>query len=366
MFKIINNFFEGYIGEDYSGWLTVAIIILLFLILRRIFNGIIYPQVYKGLDKAKTTTGKRFWENFKVPIGRIIVFIGFYIALAYIKEAQAISEFKASESFILKLIKSMIIIEIASGFYRVIGQNSILFDKITGVAQIQASKILEPFVVKILRFIVIVIASSAIAELFGYSMDTIIAGLGIGGVAIALAAQDTLSNLLGGIIILLDKPFDIDDWINCNGIEGIVEDISFRSTRIRTFEKELIYVPNAIMSKEAIINYSKRGIRRARFKIGLTYSTSSSQMKNCIEKIEEYLNTVNEIDRDTILVKFEGFNDSSLDILIMYFAKTSEYQKYMEVREEINLAIMDIVEKESLSMAFPSTSVYFETPLDTK
>lgn len=366
MLNAMNDFLKMYIGSAYSKWVTAVLVVLIFGVVRKIFTKIIYTQVCNGLEKTKAKSAMRFWENFKIPIGRIIILAGVYIAISYILKTDALLEFDQSESVLLKLIKSTIIIEIASGFYRLIGQNSILFDKITGVAQIEASKILEPFISKILRFIVIVIASSAIAELFGYSMDTIIAGLGIGGVAIALAAQDTLSNLLGGIIILFDKPFDIDDWINCSGIEGIVEDISFRSTRIRTFEKELIYVPNAIMSKEAIVNYSKRGIRRAKFKIGLMYSTTSSQMKKCVDSIEAYLKNNDSIDKDSILVRFDEFNNSSLDILIIYFAKTSDYQVYMGIKEEINLKIMDIVESEGLSMAFPSTSIYFETPIDKK
>lgn len=362
MIEFMNIVLIKYRELEYSQYITALLIFFVFFLAKKIFEKFIYKNILRGFEKTKSEFAMKFWENFKNPIGRIILLVGIYSSLHYViayKLDPSIA-FRADDDFFLKIVKALIVIQVASGFYNLVDRDSKILTKIKGITNIEASKILEPFISKIIRFIIIVIATSAIAELFGYSMDTIVAGLGIGGVAIALAAQDTLSNLLGGVIILMDKPFDIDDWINCNGIEGIVEDISFRSTRIRTFEKELIYVPNAIMAKEPISNFSKRGLRRARFKIGLTYNTTSSQMKACVNAISLKLASIAEIDEKTVVVKFEGFNDSSLDILVMYFVKTTEYNKYMSIREQVNLFIMDIVENQELSMAFPSTSLYFE------
>ncbi len=181
-----------------------------------------------------------------------------------------------------------------------------------------------------------------------------------------MAAKDSLANVFGSLVIIIDKPFVIGDWISANGIEGTVEKITFRSTCLRTFPQELVYIPNSLLSNTAITNFSKREKRRLDFILGLTYDTTYQQMETFVNRLREYLKHHDGVYDDGITVNFQDFGGSSLDIRVVCYTKASAYATYMDVRQQINLDIMKMLEEEKLGCAFPSTSVYFETPLVQK
>lgn len=158
----------------------------------------------------------------------------------------------------------------------------------------------------------------------------------------------------------------IGDWISANGIEGTVEKITFRSTCLRTFPQELVYIPNSLLSNTAITNFSKREKRRLDFVLGLTYDTTYQQMEKFVGRLREYLMHHDGVYDDGITVNFQDFGGSSLDIRIICYTKASAYASFNGVRQQINIDIMKMLEEENLGCAFPSTSVYFETPLVQK
>ena len=158
----------------------------------------------------------------------------------------------------------------------------------------------------------------------------------------------------------MEKPFVIGDWIAASGVEGTVEDISFRSTKIRLFSQSLVIIPNSMLAGGAITNYSRMGKRRINFYLGLTYNTPENKVKSCVERIKQMLMQHEGIHPETILVYFENFNDSSLDIIIYCFTNTTVWSEYLEVKQDINLKIMSILEEEGVSMAFPTRSIYLE------
>lgn len=350
----IESVIEAYGKIPFNNYITSFLILVGFWMLKQIYEKFVFKIAKHGFKRLKSGFVLRTWATFKTVISSIIMISGFYYAINNLVKI----------ALVLNITKSLIVINIAIGIYRMIERESLVYTKLKKASNIEVSKILEPFFIKIARFIIIVITASIVAEIFGYRMDTIIAGLGIGGVAVALAAQDSLSNLIGGIIILMDKPFDIDDYINCEGIEGIVEDISFRSTRIRTFDKELVFVPNSIMSKNPITNYSKRDIRRAKFKIGLTYNSKGSQIEKVVSDIDSMLKENSEIDADSIVVSFESFEDSNLSLLIVFHVKTHDYKEFLNTKQSVNINILNIIENNGLSIAYPSTSVYFGNKLN--
>jgi MscS family membrane protein len=186
--------------------------------------------------------------------------------------------------------------------------------------------------------------------------------LGIGGLAFALAAKDTVANLFGSFSLLADRTIRIGEWIIVNNVEGVVEDIGMRTTKIRSFGKSVITVPNHVIANNPIENFSRRGIRRIKMSIGLTYSTSTEQITNIVDDIKTMLQTHEGISHnDTLLVNFESFGDSSLNIFIYTFTNTANWENYLRIREDINLKIMKIVEKHGSSFAFPSQSIYLES-----
>jgi len=219
---------------------------------------------------------------------------------------------------------------------------------------------LVPFVAKTLKIFLVLTAILVVAQNMGYSVSGLIASLGIGGIAIAMAAKDTISNVFGSVMILVDRPFTIGHWIKTSTFEGVVEEIGFRSTRIRTFEKTLINVPNSLLANMVVDNIDARPKRRVKMRIGLTYQSTPAQIQQAIEGIEKILKHHIGVDREFSLVKFDEFEDSSLSIFLYYFTKTTHWAEYLQVRQEVNMQIMALLESVGLDFAFPTRTVHLE------
>ncbi len=194
----------------------------------------------------------------------------------------------------------------------------------------------------------------------GYSVSSLLAGLGFGGAALALASKDTVANLFGSIVIFLDRPFLVGDWIEMDGLEGTVEDVSLRTTRIRTFANSVITVPNSKFTTSAINNWSRMKKRRIKMSVGVTYDATPEKMEAAVTKIREILRADPKIHQEFFLVNFDNFGPSSLDIFIYCFTVTTNWAEFLEARQQLNLKIMRAVRELGLSFAFPSQSVYVE------
>lgn len=217
---------------------------------------------------------------------------------------------------------------------------------------------LVPFISKTLKIFLIFTLTLVLAQNMGYSISGLIASLGIGGLAVAMAAKDSISNIFGSIMILIDRPFTIGDWIKTKEFEGVVEEVGFRSTRIRTFAKTLVNVPNSQLANMVIDNIDAMPKRRVKMRIGITYDTTPEKMRQAIASIEKTLKHHVGVDQDFSLVKFDTFEDSSLSIFLYYFTKSTHWDEYLQVRQEINLEIMQALENLKLEFAFPSHSLY--------
>jgi MscS family membrane protein len=220
---------------------------------------------------------------------------------------------------------------------------------------------LSRFIVRIIRLLVILLGIISLLYNFGINVTAFVASLGLVGMAFALAAKDTAANLFGSIALMLDQSIRIGEWIKVNGVEGIVEDIGMRTTKIRTFEKSFVVVPNSIVANTNIENFSRRGIRRIKMVIGLTYDTTTAQMQKITYDLRSMLTAHEGIAHDqTLLIRFARFEDSYLGIFVYAFTNTSDWARYLEIKEDINLKIMEIVEENGASFAFPSQSIYVE------
>lgn len=358
--KTIRELTSEYVGIPLEKIGISLLIFLVFLLLRRVFTRFILRIALKFTSKTKTTVDDEIVEAFRTPLRLFIVILGLYWSLRYLPLSYAAND------TLIKLFRSSIVILIAWGLYNLEGAYSIILSKMDDKVNLSTNKILKPFLSKALRIITIGITIGIVAEELGYEVSTFVAGLGLGGLAVAMAAKDTIANVFGGIVIIVDRPFDIGDWIKTSQVEGIVEDINFRSTRIRTFEKAFVTVPNSKLVDDPIVNYSRRGIRRVNFKLGVTYSTSKEKLRMCVQEIEKMLFDHPQVHKENLLVKFDEFNDSSLDILVYFFTNTSNWEEYLNIKQDINFRIMEILEREGVSVAFPSTSIYFENMLKTK
>ncbi len=219
---------------------------------------------------------------------------------------------------------------------------------------------------KLLRASVIITAVLVVLQNLGFSISGVLAFGGIGGIAVGFAAKDLLANFFGGLMIYLDRPFNVGDWIRSpdRDIEGTVEEIGWRLTRIRTFDKRPLYLPNATFATIAVENPSRMSNRRIYETIGVRYD-DASKIRGIIEDVRKMLENHPEIDTDqTLIVNFNAFGPSSLDFFVYTFTKTTEWVKYHQIKQEILLDILDIIEAHGAECAFPTTTVhlYDETP----
>jgi MscS family membrane protein len=231
------------------------------------------------------------------------------------------------------------------------------------------SKAIVNWLLKTLKYLIVFLGIVAVLEIWGIKIGPIIAGLGLFGVAVALGAQDLFKNLISGIMIIMEKRFNIGDVIKVPGhTEGVVEQIGFRSTLIRKFDSTPITIPNYIFAEAPILNYTNRNYRRIDWTIGLEYSSTLDQIKKLTEMISSYLKDNDNFivdDNYKSFVRIEKFNDSSIDILVICFTSTKDWDKYLEIKEELAMKIKDSVEKIGLNFAFPSQSIYIEKSQDS-
>lgn len=332
-------------------------IFLAFLLFKNIFTRYIFNFLMRICNRTKVNADEYFLTAFRGPFKSLILVIGAYLALKTYTSGTY-------NNFLNHLLSSAIVISVACGFHKLTGLYAANEEEINRLLNARVDRILIPFFSKMIRFIIIALAFVVIASDWGYDVNGFIAGLGLGGLAFALAAKDLLANVFSGIVIVTDKPFSIGDWVKTDDVEGTIEDINFRSTKIRRFDEALVTVPNSNLVNAPIINFTKRAMRRVNFNLGVRYDTPKEKLQKCIERIEKLLIEHPDVDNQTIFVKFDSFGDSALNIFLYFFTNTIIWKEYLGVKQDINFKIMAILEEEGVEIAFPSTSVYVEKMLD--
>ena len=348
--------FIRYITDYDNLWrigLAVAVFVFAFA-MKQFFVKIILKILKKFVGKTKNKIDDQIIDVIKSPVGMIILVAGAYFALMILKLPQAVDETLG------KVVLALIDIALFWTIYRAADRATQFLKKYSQKNDSKLDDMLVGFIRNAAKAVVIAIGCVTVIQIWQKDIAGIIAGLGLGGLAFALAAQDTVGNLFGGLTIMMDKPFKIGDLIEINDVKGIVEEMSFRSTKMRTFERQIVTIPNSTLSNSMITNWSRRDKIRNAFKLGVTYSSTSEQIKKCCEKITGMLKSRKDLEPENVIVKFEGFNDSSLDIFILYYVKTINWIEFLNAKEEINLEIMNILEQMNIEVAFPSTSVYIE------
>jgi MscS family membrane protein len=337
----------------YANLIAATLVFLFFLFLRRLFTTIVVVFLQQLAKKTSTYYDDRIISALKHPLGFIFIIIGAHLFfLLTFKESEVVQNILGTLVVYAVFWAILDIVEALRG---------VIYD-ITSKFNKELNKEVGNFIMAILKILIAAIGLGAILQVWGINVTALVASLGIGGLAFALAAKDTIANLFGSFSLLADKTIRIGEWIIVNGVEGVVEDIGMRTTKIRSFGKSVITVPNHVIANNPIENFSRRGIRRIKMNIGLTYNTTTDQVTNIVNEIKTMLKTHEGISHnDTLLVNFESFGDSSLNIFIYTFTNTANWESYMKTREEINLRIMKIVEKNGSSFAFPSQSIYVES-----
>ena len=215
-----------------------------------------------------------------------------------------------------------------------------------------------PWIKKALVSVFVIFGVLMVVQSLGFDVKALLAGLGIGGLAFALAAQDTIANLFGSIVVAIDQPFKIGETVRIGAFTGLAEDIGLRSTKLRLVDKSLVVMPNKMVAAESITNLSRFTGRRVEQVLGLTYDTTPVQMEAMVQEIRQLIEQEPEVNAASVHVYFRDYNASSLDIWLVYETKDADFAKHMALRQRLNLAFMRAVETRGLAFAFPSQTVY--------
>ena len=348
----------GVFGINF-GQIAIAIgIFTIFMAFRRLFTKVLINRIRKRAAKTETKFDDSLAEALSDPIRFIPVVMGAFFAFEYLNLEGGIAGIADN------ITRSLIIFLMFWAFYRMVEPLSFLMGKVERVF----SSALVTWLIKAVRVLIAFLGLATILEVWGIEIGPILAGLGLFGVAVALGAQDLFKNLIAGILILMERRFSIGDWVKVDGIvEGTVESIGFRSTLIRRFDMAPVYVPNAQLSDSAVTNFSGMTNRRIFMMIGLEYRTTVAQLREVRDKIERYVLDTPDFEspsKVSTFVRIDRFSDSSIDIMLYCFTKTTNWGEWLRVKEDLSYRIKEIVDDAGTSFAFPSRSLYLETVPD--
>ena len=352
---IIDIWKHGIGGIDISKITISLLIITSFLVVRGPFSQVVIVWLKNIARRTESKIDDAIVEALAPTIKLIPVVFGIFFAGQYM-ELNGISA-----EIVDSLVRSLSAFTIFSGAYRVIQPLSFLLSQL---ARIFTEELID-WLVKAIKCTIFLIGTATVLQVWGIEVGPIIAGAGLFGVAVALGAQDLFKNLIGGILILAEKRFRKGHWIRVEEVvEGTVERIGFRSTMVRRFDQALVMVPNAKLADTAVINFSLMSHRRIYWTISVEYKTTIKQLKKIREKIEGYILDSEEFELPSkvpTFVRIENFSDSSIDIMLYCFTKTTNWGDWLEVKERLAYRIKEIVENSGTGFAFPSQSIYVES-----
>ena len=364
----------------------ILIMVLLFSIRRFLANIIYFVFTLFNKNKEKNIEIKtQVVDLIKKPLGVLLIAYGVDICLSIFYYPSPVPLiFNKAFGVIFILLYSWLIIEIINGYGIII---------ISKLAKKSSRKEVLNLVVKILYIVVIIVAFLLILTKMGINVSAIVASLGIGGLAVALATKDIIANLFASIMVLFDNSFSQGDWIVVGNVEGTVVETGLRKTTIRTFDNSLVFVPNSKIIDNNIVNWSRRKVgRQIKMFLGLNYSTPPHMVEQVIKEIKEMLYThpgiANPTKKDALndmrfkyrqsivslddlagyknnlFVTLDKFDDSSINIMIYCFTKSVVWAEFLDVKQDVMIKMMKILEKNKVGFAFPSKSVYIEeTPM---
>ena len=351
---------NGVFGINATDIIVSLVIFLLFYLLRRLIARFILNRLSRIVSKTSNQIDDAVIEVLDGPLKFLPVVLGFFIASSYLDVSDN------NQDFLDLLNRSLITIFI----FWLLHQLIIPFSFVIKNFESKISKPLVDWTLKGLKILVIVLGTVAILELWGIRVGPVIAGLGLFGVAVALGAQDLFKNLISGIMILMEKRFTVGDVILVSGeVEGVVEQIGFRSTLVRRFDSTPVMVPNYKFAEQSVTNYTRRHHRRIRWLIGLEYRTSIDQLKNIRDEINNLIEKDDNFAKNqnaSFYVRIDSFSDSSIDMLVQTFTVTNEWAEFLKIKENLAVKIIEIVENNEAGFAFPSQSLYVEKLSDEK
>lgn len=341
---------KDFYGNTIQDWAISFGIILSALIIGKILYWIIGKFVKKAAAKTKSGLDDLLVDKLEEPVVYGLIIIGFYWGFQRLSFGQSIDGF-FNHVFII-----IIALNVTWLFVRVV--DSLIEEYVMPIVSRSESDLddqLMPVIRKTVKAAMWALGIIIGLNNAGFDVAALIAGLGIGGLALALAAQDTVKNIFGGIMVFIDKPFKITDRIKVNGWDGTVEEIGVRSTRIRTLEGRLVTMPNGQFSDNAVENVTREPSRKVVINLGLTYETSPDNMEKAIQMLKDTAAKNDGVDKD-VSVGFNTWGDFAMGILFIYYIKSQS--DILETQTEINMQILRQFNEAGLEFAYPTQTIY--------
>ncbi len=351
------DFLVDLVGNDTAEFLTKLTLALLVIILTRLFvmriATFIIRLALRLTQRTSIAIDDKIIQAIEPPLRFLLYSVGIWVALIIMDFSDKVNQ------LFQQIATSFIAISIFWAAYRLI---DVFADEIAEFSERDAriDRNIVRFGRQVVKGIVILFAFVVVMEQFGYNLNGLLAGLGIGGLAVALAAQEALSNLIGYFVIMADSPFNIGDYIVSDTASGVIERIGFRSTQVRALDQGIIFVPNATIANTSITNWSRLTKRRLDMSIGITYDTSPDQMLAVVGNIRDMLEDHERVMEDTVFVQFLNFGDSTLDIRIICYIDEPMWTQFQIIKEGINLKLMQILATHGVEFAFPTQTIVLQ------
>ena len=346
-------------GNTATHYVISVLLLVGALLLRRVVTGIIFNQLKKFAAKTETTLDDKLFPALESPVATFVMLVGIFAALKVLKLSETADQaigWGSTVAFSLVLFWGLL-----RAFNAVLDHaHEIAVEKQMGIAAFM------PWIKKTLVVIFVIIGVLLTAQSLGADVKAFLAGLGIGGLAFALAAQDTIANVFGSIVVAIDQPFKIGETVKIGAQTGTVEDIGLRSTKIRLIDRSLVVIPNKTVAAEPVINLSRFTQRRVEQTLGLTYDTTPEQMEAILGDLRQLILAEPEVDPASVIVAFTNLSVSSLDILVVYTTVSADALASIKLKERLNLAFMRAVTARGLAFAFPTQTVQLVRPEEKK
>lgn len=342
--------------DAYGGWVIQVFIVVFAALCFNLVVKVVLARLYRRLKATENPWDDALVDAMGKPLSLLIWVVGVAFAAEIVHTEAGAAIFSAVAPirdvgvifsitwFLIRLVRRVRDNVIARG-----EQQGRVVDRTTVDA-----------VAKLTRVSIFITATLVALQTLGFSVSGVLAFGGIGGLAVGFAAKDLLANFFGGLMVYLDRPFSVGEWVRSpdRNIEGTVEDIGWRLTRIRTFDQRPLYVPNATFASIAVENPSRMSHRRIYETVGLRYD-DAAQLKNILVGVREMFAVHPDIDQtQTLMVNFNSYGASSLDFFIYAFTRTTNWARFHQVKEDVLLKILDIVDAHGAEVAFPTTTIH--------
>ena len=340
---------QEFYGNSILNWaIAVGILILSFVVVKMLYW--IFSNVIRRLtSKTKTNLDDVLINKLEKPLTYLILILGYWISIHYLVFKEEVEIVLENAAYFL------LVVDVTAILSRIV--DALISEVILPITEKSESSFdnqLIPVIQKGVRSIIWVLGIIIGLDNIGFDITAMIAGLGIGGLALALAAQDSVKNIFAGIMIFLDKPFRIKDRIQVDGFDGTVEEVGLRSTRLRTLEGRIVTIPNSRFTDNSVTNVTSQPTLKVKLNLGLTYDTDEVQMQKAIDILEDIVKDQDAI-TDDYAAGFNGFGDFSLNILFIYYVKPDSH--WLDTQTLVNKEILRRFNKEGLEFAFPTQTI---------